>query len=204
MVKLGDLGNSTSINKSFFLSLTLLVLRAGFSKWRIQPNVCRAPEVWRGLGCWPSSDIWSLGVTVGFHISYPGTQLTDQLAHWLGNYPIFGINDKLVEDHIESWCIAKIDRLVGPLGPPIQNPEYESEFRMAAELSTGTCIDPGSDGPVAFIEVGTLRQELERLYDPRVDPGLLDFIDSLLIMDHTKRPTAAKALEHPYLRSTKV
>jgi hypothetical protein len=24
----------------------------------------RAPEVWKGLGAWPSSDVWSVGVTV--------------------------------------------------------------------------------------------------------------------------------------------
>ena len=156
------------------------------------------------MGCWPSSDIWSLGVTVCSRTIYPKTQLTDQLAHWLGNKTIFGISDKIVEDLTESWCIAKIDRLIGPLGPPVQNPEYESEFRTAGELATGTCIDPVSDGPTPYIHVATLRQELESLCGPKVDPGLLDFIDSLLIVDHTKRPTAAEALEHPYLRSNEV
>lgn len=126
----------------------------------------------------------------------------DQLAHWLGHKTIFGINDKFVEDLTESWCIAKIDRLIGPLGAPLQNPEYESEFRMAGELSMGTYIHPEMDGPVPYIDVGTLRQELGSLTDPSVDPGLLDFIDSLLIVDNTKRPTAAEALEHPYLDFT--
>ena len=100
---------------------------------------------------------------------------------------MFGIGDKVVEDHTESWCIAKIDRLVGPLGPPVQNPEYESIFSMADEMSTGTYIDPAIDGPVPYIDMGTLRQELESLWGPKVDPGLLDFIDSLLIVDHTAR-----------------
>lgn len=104
----------------------------------------------------------------------------------------------------ESWCIAKIDRLIGPLGPPVENLEYESEFRIANEMALGTCIDPGIDGPVPFIQVGTLRQELESLSGPKVDPGLLDLIDYLLIVDHAKRPTAAEALEHPYLSSTEV
>lgn len=127
-----------------------------------------------------------------------------QLAHWLGQKAIFGIGDKVVEDYTESWCIAKIDRLVGPLGPPVEAHEYESEFRMACEISTGTYIHPGIHGPVPYIDVGTLRQELESLPSPKVDPALLDFIDSLLVVDHTKRPTAAEALEHPYLRSTEV
>ena len=73
---------------------------------------------------------------------------------------------------------------------------------MANELSMGTYIDSRIDGPVPYIDVGTLRQELESLPGPKVDPGLLDFIDSLLIVDHTQRPTAAEALEHPYLRVT--
>ncbi|KAL9136051.1 MAG: hypothetical protein Q9175_002738 [Cornicularia normoerica] len=127
-----------------------------------------------------------------------------QLAHWLGHEAMFGIGDKVVEDHTESWCIAKIDRLVGPLGPPVQNPEYESIFSMADEMSTGTYIHPAIDGPVPYIDMGALRQELESLWGPKVDPGLLDFIDSLLIVDHTKRPTAAEAFEHPYLRSNKL
>ncbi|MCJ1403919.1 hypothetical protein MMC11_007142 [Xylographa trunciseda] len=129
------------------------------------------------------------------------------VAHWLGHKAIFGISDKVAEDLTESWCIAKIDRLIGPLGPlgpSVQNPEYESEFRMADELSMGTYKHPDIDGPVPYIDVGTLRQELESLSGPKVDPGLLDFIDSLLIVDHTKRPTVAQALKYPYLRSTKV
>jgi len=68
-------------------------------------------------------------------------------------------------------------------------------------LSTGAYIDPEIDGPVPYIDVGSLRQELEALPGPKVDAGLLDFIESLLIVDHTKRPTAAEALEHPYIRS---
>jgi serine/threonine protein kinase len=67
----------------------------------------------------------------------------------------------------------------------------------------GTYVDE-TDGPVPFIHVATLRQELESLPGPKVDQGLLDFIDSLLVVDHTKRPTAAEALKHPYLHSTKV
>ena len=68
----------------------------------------------------------------------------------------------------------------------------------------GTYIHPGIDGPVPYIDMGTLRQELESLSSPKVDPALLDFIDFFLVVDHTKRPTAAEALEHAYLRSTEV
>ena len=75
---------------------------------------------------------------------------------------------------------------------------------MAGEFSMGTYIHPEIDGPVPYIDVATLRQELESLDNPMVNPGLLDFVDSLLIVDHTKRPAAAEALQHPYLRSTEV
>ena len=76
-------------------------MREGFSKYRIQPIGCRAPEVWRGLGCWPSSDIRSLGVTVCGHTLSLRTRLTGQLAHWLGHKAIFGIGDKVVKDLTE-------------------------------------------------------------------------------------------------------
>jgi serine/threonine protein kinase len=50
-----------------------------------------------------------------------------------------------------------------------------------------------------FIKVGTLRQELERLPSSKMSPELLDFIEYLLVVDHTKRSTALEALQHPYL-----
>lgn len=46
------------------MTLTLVVLQEGYDKIRVQSLSTRAPEVWRGLGCWHSSDVWSLGVTV--------------------------------------------------------------------------------------------------------------------------------------------
>lgn len=51
-----------------------------------------------------------------------------------------------------------------------------------------------------FITVGSLRQELEKISSPKVSEQFLDFIESLLVVDHTKRPTAVEALQHPYLR----
>ena len=46
------------------MALTVVVLLEGFSQIRVQSLPTRAPEVWQGLGCWHSSDVWSLGVTV--------------------------------------------------------------------------------------------------------------------------------------------
>lgn len=50
-----------------------------------------------------------------------------------------------------------------------------------------------------FITVSTLRQELEKLSASKVSPELLDFIEYLLVLDHTKRPTVEEPLRHLYL-----
>lgn len=121
------------------------------------------------------------------------------MAHWLSPSPIFGAKDKIVEGLTEAWCIAKIRRLVGPLGPPV-SPEYEEEFLVAEHLESSTFKHPDTNLETHFIERGTLRQELERLPGPKVSSELIDFIEYLLVVDHTKRPTAAEALQHPYLR----
>lgn len=60
--------------------LIVLVLREGYDKIRVQSLPTRAPEVWRGLGCWHSSDVWSLGVTVSRSILLE-TQLTKRSWH---------------------------------------------------------------------------------------------------------------------------
>ena len=125
-------------------------------------------------------------------------RLTRKLAHWLSHSAIFGSNDKFIEDLTEAWCIAKIGRLVGPIEPPIDS-KYEEEFAVAEYLESNTFRHPTDGLERPFITVGTLRQRLESITAPKVSPELLDFIDFLLIVDHTKRPTAEEALQHPYL-----
>ncbi len=44
--------------------LLAVVLLEGYDLIRLQSLPTRAPEVWRGFGCWQSSDVWSVGVTV--------------------------------------------------------------------------------------------------------------------------------------------
>lgn len=84
---------------------------------------------------------------------------------------------------------------------PIDNDEYGLEFAVAEHLASSTFPHPDMNAEVLFISVGTLRQELERLPGRRISPELIDFILYLLVIDHTKRPTAAEALQHPYLQS---
>jgi len=33
----------------------------------------------------------------------------------------------MVQDHTEAWCIAKLQRLIGPLGEPIDNVQYQED-----------------------------------------------------------------------------
>jgi len=122
------------------------------------------------------------------------------LAHWLSRYPIFGANDKIVEGLTEAWCIAKIRRLIGPLDPPVNNSDYQKAFSLAEILESITIEHPDTKLETHLIRVGTLRQELEKLPGPKVSPKLIESIEYLLIVDHTKRPTAVEALQHPYLQ----
>lgn len=83
--------------------------------------------------------------------------------------------------------------------PPVDS-KYEAEFALAEYLETSTFRHQYDSLERQFITVGTLRQELEKISAPKVSPELLDFIEFLLVLDHTKRPTAEEALLHPYLR----
>lgn len=73
---------------------------------------------------------------------------------------------------------------------------------MAQYLETKSFTDSVGlmEGP--FITVGSLRQELEKSSSPKVSVELLDCVEFLLVLDHTKRPTAVEALQHPYLRDS--
>lgn len=90
---------------------------------------------------------------------------------------------------------------MGNIDPPVDNPEFEEEFVVANHLESCTFIHPDTQQEMQYIKVGTIRQELEKLPGPKVAPDLMDFIDHLLVVDHTKRPIAQNALGHPYLQS---
>ncbi|KAF1848207.1 kinase-like protein [Cucurbitaria berberidis CBS 394.84] len=167
VAKLGDLGNT---------------IKDGSATQRLQSLPCRAPEVWRGLPCQHSSDVWSFGAT-----------LTAQLSP----LTLFGPGDKIIKGQTEAWCIAKIIRLVGSLGQPIDSQIYKEEFELAEQLA----IMDHPLGSMKLITRGNWREELQHIPDPPVSPDLLDFIESLLVIEHTKRPTASEALLHPFLES---
>jgi len=120
------------------------------------------------------------------------------MTHWLARRPIFGASDKVVEGLTESWCIAKVKRLVGPLKPAV-NSDYMNEFEAADILESETFQTANMSEPRKFITSGTLRAELESLPSEYISTECMDFFESLLIIDHTKRPSAREALNHPFI-----
>jgi serine/threonine protein kinase len=161
----------------------------------------RAPEVWRGLGCWPVSDVWSLGVTVCHSTALISLRrLTrSQLVHWLKSKTLFGPRGKLIDGHIDAWCMAKIIRLVGPFEEP-ESPDKAKEWRLACGLEASEYRDPKSGEMKPFISLKPLREELEELPRDLCSKECSDFILYLLTLDYKKRPSASEALNHPYVR----
>ncbi|KMP09933.1 hypothetical protein CISG_02549 [Coccidioides immitis RMSCC 3703] len=162
-VKLADLGAS---------SYCPFAIPDGFNDERIQPIACRAPEVWRGKGCFHASDVWSLGVT-----------LTDCLSP----ASIFGIHDDPLGIG-EHWAVAKLFRLFNSLPSPVDR-YRESEWELAEKL-----VDP----QYGYMKVGTIDKEIRKLELPEI---MVDFIMSLLVVDDEKRPTAQEALKHPFIHA---
>jgi serine/threonine protein kinase len=119
------------------------------------------------------------------------------LTYKLSPLNLFGPGDKLIEGHTEAYCIAKIICLVGPLGHPVSCQTYKEEFELAEQLA----IMNHPLGPMKLIDRDSWRGELEEIPDPPVSQDLLDFIESLLIIDPDQRPTASDTLLHPYLQS---
>lgn len=90
-------------------------------------------------------------------------------------------------------------RLVGPLGTPDPSKtDIVDEFALAEYFEKGSFIHPQSGLEESFIKVGSIRQELEKVEGP-IEPECIDFIESLLVVDPSKRPSAREALQHPWL-----
>ena len=120
------------------------------------------------------------------------------MAHWLAKRPIFGASDKILDGLTEAWCIAKIKRLVGPIDPPVKS-EYAEDFETADYLESESFQTPEMTERRKSITVGTIRHDLEGLPAGTISKECIDFIESLLIIDHTKRPSARDALKHPFI-----
>ncbi|OBT54029.1 hypothetical protein VE04_03551 [Pseudogymnoascus sp. 24MN13] len=145
----------------------------------------RAPEVWKGLGAWPSSDVWSVGVT---------------LVHWLMSKTPFGPGGKIIKDHTDAWCMAKLMRLRGRFDMTEEMERY-GEWQLAVGLEAMDFKDPKTGDMRPYIVGGTLEEELEKLPRELCSRECIEFILYLLELDCKKRPTALEALEHPFIKS---
>lgn len=90
------------------------------------------------------------------------------------------------------------------MDPPIDMPDLVADFDLARKFAIAYYEDPDTKKLARVLTIGTLREELARVPGPRISPDLIDFIHYLLVIDHTKRPTAAEALQHPYLLASEV
>ncbi|KAF2842829.1 hypothetical protein M501DRAFT_1021313 [Patellaria atrata CBS 101060] len=140
-----------------------------------------APEVWKGLGIWHGSDIWSLEVT-------------------LKSRTLFGPGEKFIEDHSNSWCLAKIVRLIGLINFP-EDVMDKDEFELAHDLEQSEFDNPLTGQREPFITLELLRQELEELPPDVCSVQCAGFIEYLLVIDPAQRPTAEEALQHPFITS---
>jgi hypothetical protein len=102
---------------------------------RVQSLPARAPEVWQDFPCRYSSDIWSFAATVSSHFRIFKTKLVQKLTYKLSPLGLFGPGDKLIEGHIEAYCIAKIIRPVGQLSHPSSCQTYKEEFELAEKFA---------------------------------------------------------------------
>lgn len=123
-----------------------------------------------------------------------------QLVHWLMSKTLFGPRGKVIEGHVDAWCMAKIMRLVGRFEEP-KSSERAEEWLLACGLEATEYKDPKSGEMKPFIELKSLQEELEALPRELCTRECIDFILYLLTLDHQKRPTASQALKHPYIRS---
>ena len=87
---------------------------------------------------------------------------------------------------------------MGPIDPPVK-PEYAEDFETADYLESESFQTPEMTEQRRFITVGIIQREIERLPADTISKECIDFIESLLIIDHTKRPSARDALKHPFI-----
>lgn len=83
---------------------------------------------------------------------------------------------------------------------PSEEAKYFSEFQLASQLEKSDYEDPKTGQRRPFIGLKKLRQELEDLPRGLCSTQCINFIEHLLVVDHSRRPTAEHALKHPFLQ----
>lgn len=105
-----------------------------------QSEAMRAPEVWRGVGCFHSSDVWSFAVTLPDWIK-PGIFGLRDMP------PDFVIPDTFEAAGIDLWegicCVAKLMLLFpGQLGPQVKDDAETQLWFQITEMLLKTGKDP--------------------------------------------------------------
>lgn len=116
---------------------------------------------------------------------------------------LFGPRGKVIEGHMDAWCMAKVRRLVGRFEEP-QSPEKRKEWRLACGLEATEYRDSKSGETKLFIALKPLREQLEELPHDLCSAKCIDFILYLFTLDYQNRLTASEALKHPYIRSVEL
>ena len=88
---------------------------------------------------------------------------------------------------------------MGPLGEPDpNNHDIVDEFYMAQFLEQSTFVRSGTEKEEQYVKVRRIREELEAI--DGIERGCINFILSLLVVNHNARPSAKAALQHPWLK----
>lgn len=114
---------------------------------------------------------------------------------------IFGPRGKVIKDHTDAWCMAKLMRLRGRFDMTEEMERYD-EWELAVGLEAMDFKDPKTGEMRPYIVGGTLEEELERLPRELCSRECIEFILYLLELDYKKRPTTLEALQHLFIKST--
>eukprot|EP00931_Biecheleriopsis_adriatica_P092947 TRINITY_DN66703_c0_g1_i1.p1 TRINITY_DN66703_c0_g1~~TRINITY_DN66703_c0_g1_i1.p1 ORF type:complete len:764 (-),score=197.05 TRINITY_DN66703_c0_g1_i1:62-2353(-) len=144
----------------------------------VQSRSYRAPEVMLGLPYNQKIDLWSLGCIIA--------------ELWTG-YVLFQ------NDSVQS-LLARILGIIGEFPYHLMTrgkyvPQYfTQDGQLYQEIEGAPCPDRGRRLHLLVPKKTSLRQRM------RTDNELfLDFLEKLLQLDPTKRPTASEAAQHPFL-----
>mmetsp|Transcript_2405 Transcript_2405/g.4401 ORF Transcript_2405/g.4401 Transcript_2405/m.4401 type:complete len:734 (-) Transcript_2405:69-2270(-) len=144
----------------------------------VQSRSYRAPEVMLGLPYDQKIDLWSLGCIIA--------------ELWTG-YVLFQ------NDSVQS-LLARILGIVGEFPYHLMTrgkyvPQYfTQDGQLYQEIEGPPCPDRGRRLHLLVPKKSSLRQRMRT-----EDEVFLDFLEKLLQLEPSKRPTASEALQHPFL-----
>lgn len=141
----------------------------------IQSRSYRAPEIVLGLPYGPAIDVWSLGCIL---------------------YELYTGKVLFANDSVQTM-LARMQSLLGSF-PAWMLERGRDVKNFFTNNRDGTVFEHMDDGDMILL-IKPVRTSL-RVRLQCNDDGFLDFLACLLTLDPEKRPTAAIALQHPWLR----